>query len=170
MKTCSRCNEALPLDQFFKNCRSHDGLQPRCKRCHYVYAKSWDNQNKERRKEIGRRSYAKRKDRHRETTLIWRSKNSERVRQSRRNNLLEKYGLTRASHAAMLTAQGGRCAICGGTNWARALAIDHCHATGMVRGLLCDGCNKGVGHFSDSPTLLRAAADYIERSAAKKTA
>jgi hypothetical protein len=52
-----------------------------------------------------------------------------------------------------------------GTNncrtWKR-LCVDHDHKTNKVRALLCDGCNKGLGAFSDSPALLRKAADYLE--------
>jgi hypothetical protein len=62
---------------------------------------------------------------------------------------------------AMLRQQG-RCAIC-----KRALAtvcIDHDHATGKFRGLLCNQCNLGLGAFADSAGRLRQAADYVETS------
>jgi hypothetical protein len=45
----------------------------------------------------------------------------------------------------MLEAQGGGCALCGGADEYRALAVDHDHRTGVVRGLLCTQCNLGVG-------------------------
>jgi hypothetical protein len=44
------------------------------------------------------------------------------------------------------------------------LHIDHDHATGVVRGVLCNDCNLGLGRFRDEPALLRKAADYLERS------
>lgn len=53
------------------------------------------------------------------------------------------------------------CIICGERQEAR-LAIDHDHATGKVRGALCMKCNLGLGHFRDSPELLRYAALYLE--------
>jgi hypothetical protein len=66
-----------------------------------------------------------------------------------------------------MVAQGGGCAICGRTpddapgRWSR-LNIDHDHKTGKVRGVLCHGCNSGIGHLQDDPALLRRAAEYVE--------
>lgn len=52
------------------------------------------------------------------------------------------------------------CAICQSKPRAR-LHIDHNHKTGKYRGLLCDNCNLGLGHFKDSPTLLALAIEYL---------
>lgn len=79
-------------------------------------------------------------------------------RASRRKTL---YGITRAEFDFMLKEQGGHCAICPRTNGRRALAVDHDHATGKVRGLLCDNCNHTLGKMRDDPELLRRAADYL---------
>lgn len=73
----------------------------------------------------------------------------------------KKYGLTPERYAQILAAQGGRCAICGKLPRTIRLAVDHDHATGAVRGLLCasgdHGCNKGLGFFNDdAETILRA--------------
>lgn len=78
------------------------------------------------------------------------------------------YGLTQEQFEAMLEAQGGRCAICrtdtpGGRD--NRWHVDHCHATGKVRGLLCNGCNIGLGHFKDDPERLLAAVAYLEACA-----
>jgi hypothetical protein len=67
-------------------------------------------------------------------------------------------------YEAMLTSQGGVCAICGRPpSEKRRLAVDHDHATGAVRGLLCVPCNQALGRFQDSPDVLAAAAMYVLR-------
>jgi len=66
----------------------------------------------------------------------------------------------------MLARQNGRCASCK-IRPAETLCVDHCHRTGMVRGLLCRKCNTGLGCFNDSPALLHAAAAYLRRHAAR---
>ena len=63
----------------------------------------------------------------------------------------------------MKRKQEGRCAICGEEpSTKRGLAIDHCHITGKVRGLLCHGCNIGIGSMKDSAVLLLKAIRYLE--------
>jgi hypothetical protein len=58
----------------------------------------------------------------------------------------------------MFEAQSGLCAIC---RTAPALHVDHDHATGKVRALLCFNCNGGLGQFKDDPAVLREAAEYV---------
>lgn len=55
------------------------------------------------------------------------------------------------------------CAICGGTEPGRRLAIDHDHDTGLVRGLLCRKCNGAIGLLGDSADRLEAALAYLRR-------
>ncbi len=57
--------------------------------------------------------------------------------------------------------QEQKCAICGAPPAEKPLAIDHCHKTGKVRGLLCHKCNMGLGMFLDRPELLDEAASYL---------
>jgi Recombination endonuclease VII len=71
----------------------------------------------------------------------------------------------RTTVAALLAAQENRCAICGsqGENGVRkGLVLDHDHATGCIRGMLCLQCNSGLGQFRDSPELLAAAIQYLQ--------
>jgi hypothetical protein len=76
---------------------------------------------------------------------------------------LRKYGLTEEQYEAIGIKQGWSCAICGNDE---PTDVDHCHESGVVRGLLCHPCNVGLGHFRDSPDRLRTAADYLEEFAA----
>ncbi|MEQ1354518.1 MAG: endonuclease VII domain-containing protein [Candidatus Acidiferrum sp.] len=73
------------------------------------------------------------------------------------------YGVPLEVYRAKLAAQDGRCAICGGPPGKRSLNVDHDHATGQVRDLLCAACNTGIGALRDDPELMRKAAEYIER-------
>lgn len=83
-------------------------------------------------------------------------------RRDRQRHLVASYGLDEAAVALLLESQGGLCAIC---QLRRAIHVDHDHATGAVRGMLCFSCNAALGHFRDDPAVLRRAARYLERSA-----
>lgn len=75
------------------------------------------------------------------------------------------YGLSEEDHRAMLAAQNGRCAICGGTGTKGdpdGLDVDHDHETGVVRGLLCRTCNLGLGMLGDTESSLRRAMKYLK--------
>jgi len=64
----------------------------------------------------------------------------------------------------MFKAQNGKCAICGTSkNVAnKAFCVDHDHKTGKIRGLLCDGCNTGIGMLQDSDQVLEKAVKYLK--------
>jgi Recombination endonuclease VII len=70
------------------------------------------------------------------------------------------YGLSFREFKAIFARQGNVCAICKTSS--RRLCIDHCHATGKVRGFLCNKCNVGLGYYNDDPRLMRAATAYLE--------
>jgi len=72
--------------------------------------------------------------------------------------LTRRYGISVEEADDMFATQGGLCAIC---RAAPAKHVDHDHATGKVRALLCFNCNGGLGQFKDDPDLLREAADYV---------
>ena len=83
---------------------------------------------------------------------------------ARMDELKKKYGMTPEEFQAMYNAQSGRCKICkeplsagkGGS------VVDHNHKTERVRGLLCNGCNSGIGWFKENPDRLIAAIAYLE--------
>lgn len=84
----------------------------------------------------------------------------------RRSTLKNKYGMTLEQFDALLVEQGGRCAICRTDDPGKKgiWHIDHCHGSGVVRGLLCSPCNTGLGHFKDSIENLVRAVNYVARA------
>jgi hypothetical protein len=82
--------------------------------------------------------------------------------EDRRRRLLREYGISPEEYDALLTSQDGRCCICGADYpGANGWHIDHCHKTGVVRGILCHRCNLGLGNFRDDPERLAAAIEYL---------
>lgn len=80
----------------------------------------------------------------------------------RGGHLKRKFGLTPEQYDEMLRRQKGRCWICGhGPAEGQSLDVDHDHATGEVRALLCRNCNQGLGKFYENPELLTTAAAYL---------
>lgn len=78
--------------------------------------------------------------------------------------LYSRYGLTADQHAAMLTEQGGVCAVCRNPpSGKRPLHVDHDHDTGKVRALLCQGCNSALGMVKDDRSRLIGLVAYLDR-------
>jgi hypothetical protein len=107
-----------------------------------------------------------------------RKKRAQYAREYRANNptmyrdqhLQRSFGITSAQYQELLASQNGVCAICGegekniehkGSGAMTNLAVDHCHKTGIIRGILCISCNRALGGFKDSPELLQKAAQYV---------
>jgi hypothetical protein len=67
----------------------------------------------------------------------------------------------RQDYDRLFEEQGGCCAVCG-ESAKRRFEIDHCHKNGMIRGLLCQRCNMGLGYFHDSPQLLRRLLVHLQ--------
>jgi hypothetical protein len=80
--------------------------------------------------------------------------------------LMRQYGISQAQYEAMVVSQDGKCAICRETP-DRPLVIDHCHAGGQVRGLLCHRCNVSIGLFGDNAATIFRAAMYVAHHAEK---
>ena len=84
--------------------------------------------------------------------------------ESRNDRLQRQYSITEQQYDAIFKKQEGKCAICNCHQHYQRLCVDHDHKTGMVRGLLCTNCNRGLGRFFDSNLRLRNAAAYIEKA------
>ena len=113
---------------------------------HAAKNKAWREANPEQAKNNRRRYYEENKEKE--------------IQYSTNYNRLRKIGITPEQYNTLLQKQNGVCAICKQT-CSRALAADHCHTTGKVRGLLCNNCNRGLGHFKDSRELLETASAYL---------
>ena len=72
--------------------------------------------------------------------------------------LRNKYGLSKEGYEELLQRAGGKCEVCGATE---KLAVDHCHDSLVVRGILCKHCNTGLGYFRDREDLLAKAVTYL---------
>ena len=85
----------------------------------------------------------------------WAARNRVHLREAR---FVRKYGLTLAEHDTLAASQGGLCAICGRE---RPLRVDHDHATGVIRGLLCHNCNVALGLLGEDAQVISLAAQYV---------
>ena len=140
-KRCSKCGIEKPLSEFNKDKGRKDGHGHRCRVC----------------------------NRARGIEYYYKNENGEASRYPRRKNylinlrLIKKYGITITDKQQMIDDQNRKCAICGdilvdgyGTH------VDHDHETGKTRGVLCGGCNTGLGFFKDSVTSLSNAIKYLQ--------
>lgn len=89
-----------------------------------------------------------------------------RKHDDKKSRYFRLYGLTAEAHEALFLSQGRSCAICETVfTCRRKMHVDHCHASGAVRALLCSQCNQGLGLFKDSSSRLIKAAEYINAHA-----
>lgn len=137
---CSACQQFWPIDCFsWRSNRNQP--QPTCMDCRAASAR-----------ELNRKPSAVR------TRRAWR--------------LRRTYGIEPGEYAARYIEQGGLCPICRQSipnlledldvDMRVGAGIDHCHATGRVRGLLCSGCNRGLGSFNDDVERLQRAIEYLK--------
>src|ERR1043166_3270839 len=139
-KPCCTCKRELPVSEFWKDKHSHDGYLSQCKECAY------------------------------ETHKMFLKARPEYAAERMHKQALAKLGLTLADYNRMYDEQDGCCAICkepesGNKN--QKLSADHCHESGVFRGLLCNRCNRAMGLFRDDPEILEAAANYLRSHALK---
>lgn len=81
-----------------------------------------------------------------------------------KHTVQKRYGIDVDQYDAMFIKQEGKCAICftHQSDLKIRLAVDHNHSTGEVRGLLCDNCNRGIGHLKESQDVLSNAISYLK--------
>ena len=144
IKTCRKCGQEKPLSQFSLSRKATETqnavYRSDCKVCCSAQAMQWFRDHPE-------RQYESR----------------------RANSLRTFYGLSIAEYDALLAAQGDTCAICGldeaaahgRTGKQFKLSVDHDHATGRVRGILCQRCNRAIGMLGDNPEILQKAIAYL---------
>ena len=146
---CTKCGDELPHTAEFFNVDKtiKIGLMSHCKVCQKKYSSKYYQKNKRKFIESSKRYYQKNKKRH------------------INNRLQRDYNITLDGYNKMLAEQDGRCWICGSheDKFKIRLAVDHCHNTKKIRGLLCDNCNKGLGMLKDDPKLLKKAIKYLEK-------
>jgi len=134
-------------------------------------AASWRAANPEKAKEISRLSKERRRKDPKVAQAIseyqarYRRTNAETLRHKERER---KFGITRKEYAELYHSQNGVCAICHQPETAtrkgvvKALAVDHDHKTGKIRGLLCSDCNTGIGKLKDDPKIFESAIRYLQ--------
>lgn len=124
--------------------------------------REYRQRNRENISEHKREYYQKNREKIREQTREHYQKNRERMRDRR---LRRAFGISAEDYQEMLTAQEGKCDICKVESLPgrKAMQVDHSHATGRVRGLLCGACNSCIGMVNDSVEILQSAIEYLTK-------
>lgn len=181
---CAGCKEAKPTSAYHPHRRNKDGLQSLCKDCGRIAGARYRQRNRERNRALSdtkiytaepkrcdkckqylpRTAFSRNASKADGLSRVCTACDVARLA-ANRHHLKTFYGLTAEQYATMREQQGERCVICdrqftekGGTR----PCVDHCHSSGKVRAILCNGCNAMLGHAQDSPARLRAAAEYLE--------
>lgn len=135
-KKCSKCKEVKGFSEFYKDRLHKHGLQSQCKVC---------------------------------CKMIKMIRHTNNPEEARRYSLKRNFGMTLSDYKDKLDEQNQVCAICGHQETYKrygkvcSLAVDHCHDTGQIRGLLCQSCNTTIGKMNDDPEMLEKAAAYLRR-------
>lgn len=190
MEICERCEKVRPhygASKLCKNCycrvNASDVLCVVCNKigklqgrgmCRKCYLADPETRAK---KNAARREKYKNDPAYREQTKAMKARAlslPHSVKQYKEYTRQRVYGITPAEYDALLTSQGGACAICrltlddGADKKHQRPHVDHDHSTGAVRGILCGQCNLGLGAFQDSVDVLEAAKAYLGRPAKTK--
>lgn len=180
MKNCSNKNctqiNPQPLDNFTlrKSGKVNFKMIPsgKCKTCRNLYLKEYRKKPGVKEKLCERSKTWANKPENKIKRAKYRKDNLEhsnnlsrkRYKKSGRNTRFKKdYDITVGEYNKMNLEQNFKCKICGNPEKVknRDLAVDHCHVTGKIRGLLCFRCNTAIGKFEDNPELLKKALAYL---------
>lgn len=142
MKYCPRCKEIKSL-QDFSTMRVRSGVASHCKSCSNVLSKERNATPKAQQQ---------------------RKQQYQRDKRQRRDYLLRKsFDISIEEYEQMLQRQGGMCLICQKPEQSnKTLAVDHCHTTGRVRGLLCGKCNPAIGFLGDDVQIAERIISYLK--------
>lgn len=188
MRICCDCGESKPREDFHRKRAGDDDLrQKHCKTCSRDRGRAWAKANPEKVRAQKAREWARmseeERERHREEGRTYQQSPEGKARRAaweaseegvnalakareyrrtvgRWKKVEKVYGLTREQHDELLARQGNTCAICALPM--ERIHIDHDHATGEVRGLLCPKCNQAIGLLQDSADIALAAAHYLK--------
>ena len=144
-KKCSRCKKEKPLRAFTKREKSKDGYRGTCKECRHDDRKKWL-------KNGGNVLDAKIAREYRKT------------KKANKARLCRLYDITPEEWQRMFDKQEGKCLICEThqSDLKQTLNVDHCHETGIVRGLLCGPCNQALGIMKDNRNIVLRMVKYID--------
>jgi hypothetical protein len=177
--TCSRCGTDKPPESFSWKIKAAGLRQTICKDCAAAYSQSYRAADPARVRATNRRYYDGKRDDVLDQKRDYYRLNAEKIRQASRaryyrlrddpsfkaqrahKRRTKAYGLSPEQYAAMVAAQGGACAICDKVPTNGVLAVDHCHTTTRVRGLLCRPCNSFLGRIKDNPAALDRMKKYL---------
>lgn len=154
-KVCTKCGESKHRTEYGMQSKGNGEYRffSLCKQCHNARQ---------------RKRYAERPEVQKKLTDDAMNRYAENRNEVRSGRLYKQYGITSEDKERMLADNGGKCPICGTTDPGRYWVVDHCHRDQIVRGLLCDSCNKGLGFFKDNPKSLQAAIWYLLESGRNK--
>jgi len=164
-KECPQCNQTKPVTTkfFYKSSQTKSGFRSWCKQCQDCANKRYNKAHPEdavARVIRSRNKLPSRQRAHCAAARRWYVKNRDRCKDT---EVARKFSAPRGWYISTKASQNNCCAICGvdGGSLKRQLAVDHCHTTGKLRGLLCNHCNMGIGLFKDSSTSLLNAITYL---------
>ena len=163
-RICNCCKAWRPIERYAKSKTGHIGLSAICRDCQNAKDRARYAQKDILSRRKGQKSVYDKERRERLRSEGNLKKPDPEMQREQR--MKREYGLTINDYEDMVKAQSNQCAIClapGEAERNRKLVIDHCHASGKVRGLLCNKCNLLLGHANDTIERLERAILYLSK-------